>query len=284
MRFLIGLMSFMMVILMSSCGGKGEGEGKGKEEADSSADKNSITLKTELQGLGDLTNYASFPDEIKIKKTSEEGDNVEFVLSLAFDVKTAVCSDYSFSFKTEIADEDHIVIKKLLGIIFANDEVDLNTDSDLDNYMNVGISRKEEKFRVTKEEWENILENGKYIVIKNDISDAKFEAYHSDSRKSAMSGGYSNDDGDEAVDDDSSSSGAEDWDSVLDSYERYVDKYIAMMKKAQAGDASALAEYPSLMEEAEEYGNKLQNATGSLSSSQIARYQSINNKMIQAAK
>ena len=82
----------------------------------------------------------------------------------------------------------------------------------------------------------------------------------------------------------SSSSGSENWDSVLDSYERYVDKYIALMKKAQSGDASALAEYPSLMEEAQEYGDKLQNAKGSLSASQIARYQRINNKMLKAAQ
>lgn len=80
------------------------------------------------------------------------------------------------------------------------------------------------------------------------------------------------------------SSKSENWDSVLDSYERYVDKYIALMKKAQSGDASAVAEYTSLMEEAQEYGDKLQNAKGSLSASQIARYQRINNKMLKAAQ
>ena len=82
----------------------------------------------------------------------------------------------------------------------------------------------------------------------------------------------------------SSSSGSENWDSVLDSYERYVDKYIAIMKKAQSGDASAMSEYPSLMQEAQEYGDKLQNAKGSLSASQMARYQRITNKMLKAAQ
>ncbi len=81
-----------------------------------------------------------------------------------------------------------------------------------------------------------------------------------------------------------SSSKSENWDSVLDSYERYVDKYIAIMKKAQSGDASAMSEYPSLMQEAQEYGDKLQNAKGSLSASQMARYQRITNKMLKAAQ
>lgn len=101
----------------------------------------------------------------------------------------------------------------------------------------------------------------------------------------------SDDDGSSIEDDDdddsesvSRSSGSEDWDSVLDSYERYVDKYISYLKKAQNGDASALDEYPSLLEEAQEYGEKLQNAKGDLSASQISRLNRINIKMMKAAQ
>ena len=89
---------------------------------------------------------------------------------------------------------------------------------------------------------------------------------------------------DEAYSDDSSDSGSEDWDAVLDAYERYVDRYISLMKKAQAGDATALAEYPGLLQEANEYSNKLENASGELSSAQMARYQRITNKMLKAAQ
>lgn len=78
------------------------------------------------------------------------------------------------------------------------------------------------------------------------------------------------------------SSGSEDWDSILDSYERFVDQYISYLKRASNGDATALAEYPSLMKRAEEYGNKLQNAQGDLSPSQLARWQRINSKYISA--
>lgn len=78
--------------------------------------------------------------------------------------------------------------------------------------------------------------------------------------------------------------GSEDWDAILASYERYVDKYISYMKKAKSGDISALSEYPSLLEEAQSYSEKLQHASGQLSASQLARYQKITNKMLTAAQ
>lgn len=85
-------------------------------------------------------------------------------------------------------------------------------------------------------------------------------------------------------DDDSySSSGSQDWDALLDSYEEYVDKYISYAKKAAKGDISALSEYPALMEKAQEFSEKMQNAQGDMSSSQWSRYMRITNKMTQAA-
>lgn len=89
--------------------------------------------------------------------------------------------------------------------------------------------------------------------------------------------------GDEEEDGDSSSSSdSEDWDSVLDSYKEYVDDYISLLKKAKKGDVNALAEYPSILENAQELGEKLQKAKGSMSSSQLSRYTRITNKMTQA--
>ena len=80
-----------------------------------------------------------------------------------------------------------------------------------------------------------------------------------------------------------SSSGSEDWDALLNAYENYVDKYISYMNKAAKGDMTALAEYPSLMEKAQEFSEKLQNAQGEMSSSQWARYSKITMKMANAA-
>ena len=66
---------------------------------------------------------------------------------------------------------------------------------------------------------------------------------------------------------------------MLDSYEKYVNKYVSLMKKANAGDMSAMSEYPSMLQEAQELSEKLSNAQGELSSAQWARYMRITAKM-----
>ncbi len=82
----------------------------------------------------------------------------------------------------------------------------------------------------------------------------------------------------------SSSSSSEDWDEILDSYERYVDDYITLFRKAKNGDMSAITEYASLLEEANTLSEKLQNAKDGLSNSQLSRYNKITMKMAQAAQ
>jgi len=82
----------------------------------------------------------------------------------------------------------------------------------------------------------------------------------------------------------SSSSSSQDWDALLDSYEQYVDEYVSFVKKAANGDASAMSEYPSLLQKAQEYGEKLESAQGDMSASQLSRYTQITNKMLQAAQ
>lgn len=80
------------------------------------------------------------------------------------------------------------------------------------------------------------------------------------------------------------SSGSEDWDALLSSYEQYVDQYIKLMKKASNGDASAMTEYASFLEKAQEVSNKMSGAKGSMSASQWAKYMKITNKMASAAQ
>ena len=81
-----------------------------------------------------------------------------------------------------------------------------------------------------------------------------------------------------------SSSDSEDFDAVLESYEEYVDQYIVLMKKAAKGDMSAMSEYPTLMEKAQELGEKMEKAKGDMSASQLAKYQKITMKMAEAAQ
>lgn len=80
-----------------------------------------------------------------------------------------------------------------------------------------------------------------------------------------------------------SSATGENWDQVLNEYEKYVDKYISLVKKAANGDLTALAEYPSLMSQAEKLSKKLSKAKGSLTTAQWNRYQKILQKMTKAA-
>lgn len=94
----------------------------------------------------------------------------------------------------------------------------------------------------------------------------------------------SNDESSESDSEISSESGLEDWDALLDSYDSYVTKYISFMKKAANGDASAMAEYPALMQKAQEYSEKMSGAQGDMSASQWARYMKITNKLTAAAQ
>ena len=82
----------------------------------------------------------------------------------------------------------------------------------------------------------------------------------------------------------SSSTSSADWDSMLDSYEQYVNKYIALMKKASNGDVTAITEYAGFLQKAQELSDKMENAQGDMSASQWARYMKITKKMTKAAQ
>lgn len=84
-------------------------------------------------------------------------------------------------------------------------------------------------------------------------------------------------------DDNSSSSKSGNWDALLTSYDQYVTKYISYMKRAANGDMGALAEYPALLEKAQELSEELENAKGEMSSAQQSRYLRITQKLATAA-
>ena len=74
------------------------------------------------------------------------------------------------------------------------------------------------------------------------------------------------------------------YDDLLDSFESYVNKYIDTMKKVKSGDQSAMMDLPDLTKKAQELSQKLQKSSGEMSPSQVARYQRISMKMLEAAK
>ena len=75
----------------------------------------------------------------------------------------------------------------------------------------------------------------------------------------------------------------ENWDSILNQYEQYVNKYIAVMKKVQDGDATAYTELASLSDKAQKLASKLEDAEDEMTDAQMARYAKITQKLAQAA-
>ena len=110
---------------------------------------------------------------------------------------------------------------------------------------------------------------------------AEYKAKSSNTEVLESSNGTTTEDEDIA---DSSSASSQDWDAMLDSYEEYVDKYISLLKKAGEGDMTAMTEYPALMSKAQEFCDKMENAKGSMSASQLVRYTKITEKMLKAAQ
>ncbi|MCC8089658.1 MAG: hypothetical protein LIO79_10460 [Rikenellaceae bacterium] len=80
------------------------------------------------------------------------------------------------------------------------------------------------------------------------------------------------------------SSGSSEWDKVLDDYEKYIDQYIRLYKKAVNGDVSAMSEYVSMLEKAESLGDKLDKAKGNMTTAQLNRYTQISAKLLNSLK
>jgi hypothetical protein len=72
---------------------------------------------------------------------------------------------------------------------------------------------------------------------------------------------------------------------MLDDYEAYVDEYLVLYKKAMAGDNTAMAEYPALMQKAAALQESMAEAqaTGTWGAEQIQRMVEIQTKMYSAA-
>lgn len=72
------------------------------------------------------------------------------------------------------------------------------------------------------------------------------------------------------------------WDKLLNEYEKYVDQYIKTYKKAMKGDMLAMSEYVKLAEKAQKLADKLDKAKGEMTDAQMKRYLKITNKMTEA--
>ena len=269
----------IMAVCLAACGGK-----KGSEE------KEEIVLTPETTQIkGDLGDYFEVVEK-EYTVTNDFGDMVSIEVKrtdadFSFDLKgvepygtygKGVTGNAGFGI--EILDEDGNVIEKVaatasgLGGMYSSDDMKEALKLKAGETGTVRWSfhfdgdKKPAKFRLTSA-YEEV-----------DSSDWDSDSSSSDDDESSSS------DDDDDTDSYSSSSDSQDWDALLNSYEQYVDKYISYMKKASKGDMNALAEYPALMEKAQELSEKMENAQGDMSASQWARYMKITKKMTKAAQ
>lgn len=260
----------------------------------SCSEENSVTLKVEAE-LGELADYIKLTDQEVVVNMSDEknDDGVDckvITSSLALEVTKSVASNYDMDFDVEVLDENHVNIGTLPGF-----KIEEGYDYDngaLSHFLNTGSVRAQMRAskKVVKltpkdqEKWNKILKEGAYILIKPGYSGAKYAEYKakpSNTEVLESSNGTITEDEDTA---DSSSASSQDWDAMLDSYEEYVDKCISIAKKMAEGDMTAMTEYPALMSKAQEFCDKMENAKGSMSASQLARYTKLTEKMLKAAQ
>jgi len=115
------------------------------------------------------------------------------------------------------------------------------------------------------------------------ITNSKFKeesVSSSESSSSSYSSTTDDEDDEEVV---TKKSGSTNWDKVLADYESYTDKYIKLLKKANAGDMSAMTEYVEMLEKAQEFQESLENADDDLTPAQLQKFNKIQMKLVNAA-
>lgn len=286
-------LGIIMLGILSSCGG------------DSKGDQNSVTLTVEPQ-LGELGNFISITDSevvVKLVDDKENGKDVKsLVSSLAINVTKNVASNYSFGFDAVVLDENHIEITSLPDFDI-DSKIDFDADEDCHDILSAGPNRAQMKSTQDATEWDSeaqeiwdkIRTKGKYILIKPEWESAKYVSPRN-SNSSSYNSTSSNceeaievielddDDDDNELTSNIPSTSDTDFDEFLTAYENYINKYIALMQKAKDGDYSAMADAASLMSDAQEYGEKLQKMSGSLTPAQIAKFQKLQQKLLSAAQ
>ena len=115
------------------------------------------------------------------------------------------------------------------------------------------------------------------------ITNSKFkeEAVSSSESSSSSNSSTTDDEDDEEVV--TKKSGSTNWDKVLADYEAYTDKYIKLLKKANAGDASAMTEYMEMLTKAQEFQESLSDANDDLTPAQLQKFTKIQMKLANAA-
>jgi hypothetical protein len=202
-----------------------------------------------------ITIINEYQTEVKIKLKVKKGnnatnsDNDEILGSLEFfDSDDVPISGFPTEF------DDYEARVKLCSILNSN----IDTESWITLKMKGNIEKlplKLSKFKLSL----NIEKNKYGYSSNNDVDNS-----------------YTNESG-------SVSSGSSNFDELIRSYEKYIDQYIVLMKKAKNNDMSALSEYPTMMQKAQDLQTKISRVQGQMSPEQVGRFTSLQTKLIQAA-
>lgn len=220
-------------------------------------------------------NYKIVEDEfspkinVQIKRISEGGPkDVSWESRPGFKIEVFDSDDDLIaSNETDVVfDEDQLKAIFALGV---GETASLSFKLDVKNLENAHKLKVSSVWNAEKEDNSSLSEDVELGDDSSDLDDSSSSSTDDDSDLTSSSS--------------SSSSGSTDWDEVLNSYERYVDKYVALAKKAKNGDMDALNEYSEYMQEAIDLNEKLSNAKGELSVQQVARLNKIAIKMSKAA-
>lgn len=264
MKTLKCLMMVVLTVCLASCGGKKS------SDSETSFD---VTVDNTTIG-GKLSQYFSLEDKTyKYEKGIIDKVTVELkcIEPLPENLKAYI--------GVEVLDENGTVICAGKADAWSFDDFDVLRQATpgqvvtitIDNHENLGDNTPA-KIRLSS-------------IVEEETEPSESSSSSESSDDSSVSSDDSSDDSSDAGKSISRSSTASaDWDSMLNSYEQYVNKYIALVKKASNGDMSAMAEYAGLMQKAQELSDKMNGAQGEMSASQWARYMRITTKMTKAAQ
>ncbi|MBW3020949.1 hypothetical protein KY334_06645 [Candidatus Woesearchaeota archaeon] len=274
-NYLNKLFGILVVLSLFSCSGKDE-----------------VLVKPETVNVkGDLKNYLKvveneyeivqdFGGNISIKMkavqvmSEQEIQNNEFTLTLSLlDEKGMPVSGVG-EFKLNSNSRDKITSLLKSG----NEEEVLQFNTLVGDYNQEEHGEKVEKFVVSssmkpKEESYNNSNDNMYEVDG--------ELHYSEADLDEIEG--NNGENNNFTNSESYNNSSTNFNELLTSYESYIDQYIRLFKKARNNDLSALSEYPSMMEKANDLQQKIEAVKGQLTQDQLNKFIKLQQKLMNAA-
>lgn len=266
----------LAMALMASCGGKKDGN---KLELD----------VTNAKVEGDSADVISIVDGKYTIVGTEKGQmGQELYIKVKLRLERPVKAAYNQVFFSGIP--GIMILDKNDVPMLANQLVAQDRNA-LERFITEGKAGDEKEIgfaftMMNEEQFKKVLEEAatiKFVNMSYSINDMISPA--EDSQQAVSEDVAESDEAEpaESVDEGGSES-SEDIDELLADYEQYYDSYIKMMKKAQKGDMTALADYADMLQKAQEIGNRLENVKGDLSAKQLATFNRIQNKLLKAAQ